>query len=159
MARVDDRLAELGIVLPTVAAPAGVYVPAVRVGTAVYTAGQLPFVDGALPVVGKVGDGPGLVVPEVARQLAATCALNALAAAASVLGSLDEVVRVVKVTGFVASDPSFSGQPGVLNGASELLGEVFGDLGVHARSAVGVAVLPLDSPVEVELLLEVAPIS
>ena len=159
MARVDDRLAELGIVLPTVAAPAGVYVPAVRVGTAVYTAGQLPFVDGALPVVGKVGDGPGLVDPEVARQLAATCALNALAAAASVLGSLDEVVRVVKVTGFVASDPSFSGQPGVLNGASELLGEVFGDLGVHARSAVGVAVLPLDSPVEVELLLEVAPIS
>ena len=159
MARVDDRLAELGIVLPTVAAPAGVYAPAVRVGTAVYTAGQLPFVDGALPVVGKVGDGPGLVDPEVARQLAATCALNALAAAASVLGSLDEVVRVVKVTGFVASDPAFSGQPGVLNGASELLGEVFGDLGVHARSAVGVAVLPLDSPVEVELLLEVAPIS
>lgn len=159
MARVDDRLAELGIVLPTVAAPAGVYAPAVRVGTAVYTAGQLPFVDGALPVVGKVGDGPGLVDPEVARQLAATCALNALAAAASVLGSLDEVVRVVKVTGFVASDPAFWGQPGVLNGASELLGEVFGDLGVHARSAVGVAVLPLDSPVEVELLLEVAPIS
>jgi len=155
--RVDDRLAELGLVLPTVAAPAGVYVPAVRVGTAVYTAGQLPFVDGALPVVGKVGDGPGLVAPARARELAATCVLNALAAASSVLGSLDDVVRVVKVTGFVSSDPAFSGQPGVLNGASELLGEIFGDVGVHARSAVGVAVLPLDSPVEVELLLEVAP--
>jgi enamine deaminase RidA (YjgF/YER057c/UK114 family) len=157
--RVDDRLAELGLVLPTVAAPAGVYVPAVRVGTTVYTAGQLPFVDGALPVVGKVGDGPELVGPDLARQLAATCVLNALAAAASVLGSLDDVVRVVKVTGFVASDPAFSGQPGVLNGASELLGVIFGDAGVHARSAVGVAVLPLDSPVEVELLLEVAPSS
>jgi len=155
--RVDDRLAELGLVLPTVAAPAGVYVPAVRVGTAVYTAGQLPFVDGALPAVGKVGDGPGLVAPAHARELAATCVLNALAAASSVLGSLDDVVRVVKVTGFVSSDPAFSGQPGVLNGASELLGEIFGDVGVHARSAVGVAVLPLDSPVEVELLLEVAP--
>ena len=157
MGRVDDRLAELGLALPTVAAPAGVYVPAVRTGTAVYTAGQLPFVDGALPATGKVGDGPGLVEPALARELAATCVLNALAAAASVLGSLDEVVRVVKVTGFVASDPAFSGQPGVLNGASELLGEIFGDLGVHARSAVGVAVLPLDSPVEVELLLEVVP--
>ena len=157
MGRVDDRLAELGLVLPTVAAPAGVYVPAVRVGTAVYTAGQLPFVDGALPAVGKVGDGPGLVAPALARELAATCVLNALAAASSVLGSLDDVVRVVKVTGFVSSDPAFSGQPGVLNGASELLGEIFGDVGVHARSAVGVAVLPLDSPVEVELLLEVAP--
>ena len=159
MGRVDDRLAELGLVLPTVAAPAGVYVPAVRAGTAVYTAGQLPFVDGALPATGKVGDGPGLVAPAEAKQLAATCVLNALAAAASVLGSLDEVAQVVKVTGFVASHPSFSGQPGVLNGASELLGEIFGDLGVHARSAVGVAVLPLDSPVEVELLLEVAPAS
>jgi len=106
-----------------------------------------------------VGEGPGLVDPALARQLAATCVLNALAAAASVLGSLDDVVRVVKVTGFVSSDPAFSGQPGVLNGASELLGEIFGDVGVHARSAVGVAVLPLDSPVEVELLLEVAPTS
>ncbi|TWX40196.1 RidA family protein [Frigoribacterium sp. ACAM 257] len=159
MGRVDDRLAELGLTLPTVAAPAGVYVPAVRVGTAVYTAGQLPFVDGVLPATGKVGDGPGLVAPARARDLAATCVLNALAAAASVLGSLDDVARVVKVTGFVASEPGFSGQPGVLNGASELLGEIFGDAGVHARSAVGVAVLPLDSPVEVELLLEVAPTS
>jgi enamine deaminase RidA (YjgF/YER057c/UK114 family) len=157
--RVDDRLAELGLALPTVAAPAGVYVPASRVGTSVYTAGQLPFVEGVLPATGKVGDAPGLVDPVVARELAATCALNALAAAATVLGSLDDVVRVVKVTGFVSSDPSFTGQPGVLNGASELLGEIFGDAGVHARSAVGVAVLPLDSPVEVELLLEVAPTS
>jgi enamine deaminase RidA (YjgF/YER057c/UK114 family) len=157
--RVDDRLAELGLALPTVAAPAGVYVPAMRVGTSVYTAGQLPYVEGVLPATGKVGDAPGLVDPVVARELAATCALNALAAAATVLGSLDDVVRVVKVTGFVSSDPSFTGQPGVLNGASELLGEIFGDAGVHARSAVGVAVLPLDSPVEVELLLEVAPTS
>jgi enamine deaminase RidA (YjgF/YER057c/UK114 family) len=155
--RVDDRLAELGLALPTVAAPAGVYVPAGRGGTSVWTAGQLPFVDGVLPVTGKVGDGEGLVAPTRARELAATSVLNALAAAASVLGSLDDVVRVVKVTGFVASDPAFSGQPGVLNGASELLGEIFGDAGVHARSAVGVAVLPLDSPVEVELVLEVAP--
>ena len=159
MGRVDDRLAELGLALPTVAAPAGVYVPAVRQGNAVYTAGQLPFVEGVLPATGKVGDAPGLVDPGLARQLAATCALNALAAASTVLGSLDDVVRVVKVTGFVSSDPSFTGQPGVLNGASELLGEIFGDAGVHARSAVGVAVLPLDSPVEVELLLEVVPAS
>jgi enamine deaminase RidA (YjgF/YER057c/UK114 family) len=157
--RVDDRLAELGLALPTVAAPAGVYVPAIRTGVSVHTAGQLPFVEGVLPATGKVGDAPGLVDPVVARELAATCALNALAAAATVLGSLDDVVRVVKVTGFVSSDPSFTGQPGVLNGASELLGEIFGDAGVHARSAVGVAVLPLDSPVEVELLLEVAPTS
>jgi enamine deaminase RidA (YjgF/YER057c/UK114 family) len=157
--RVDDRLAELGLALPTVAAPAGVYVPAIRTGASVHTAGQLPFVEGVLPATGKVGDAPGLVDPVVARELAATCALNALAAAATVLGSLDDVVRVVKVTGFVSSDPSFTGQPGVLNGASELLGEIFGDAGVHARSAVGVAVLPLDSPVEVELLLEVAPTS
>jgi enamine deaminase RidA (YjgF/YER057c/UK114 family) len=157
--RVDDRLAELGLALPTVAAPAGVYVPAIRTGSSVHTAGQLPFVEGVLPATGKVGDAPGLVDPVVARELAATCALNALAAASTVLGSLDDVVRVVKVTGFVSSDPSFTGQPGVLNGASELLGEIFGDAGVHARSAVGVAVLPLDRRVEVELLLEVVPAS
>ena len=159
MPRVADRLAELGLALPAVAAPAGVYVPAVRVGTTVWTAGQLPFVEGVLPETGKVGEGEGLVAPARARELAATCVLNALAAAAGVLGSLDDVVRVVKVTGFVASDPAFSGQPGVLNGASELLGEVFGDAGVHARSAVGVAVLPLDSPVEVEIVLEVSPLA
>lgn len=155
MATVDERLAELGLVLPPVAAPAGSYVPALRTGSLVYTAGQLPFVDGRLPATGKVGDGLGLVQPADAQALAATCVLNALAAAATVLDSLDDVVRVVKLTGFVASDPEFSGQPGVINGASDLLGQIFGEAGRHARSAVGVAVLPLDSPVEVELVLEV----
>lgn len=155
MGAVDDRLAELGLVLPPVAAPAGSYVPALRTGTLVYTAGQLPFVDGRLSTTGKVGDGQGLVRPDDAQALAATCVLNALAAAATVVDSLDDVVRVVKLTGFVASDPDFSGQPGVINGASDLLGRIFGDAGRHARSAVGVAVLPLDSPVEVELVLEV----
>ncbi|ROS61741.1 enamine deaminase RidA (YjgF/YER057c/UK114 family) [Frigoribacterium sp. PhB160] len=155
MTDVAARLAELDLELPEVAAPAGAYVPAVRTGSYVYTAGQLPFVDGVLPATGKVGASAGLVSPDDAKAMAATCVLNALAAAGSVLGSLDEVVRVVKVTGFVASDPGFSGQPGVINGASELLGDVFGEAGRHARSAVGVAVLPLDSPVEVELVLEV----
>lgn len=156
MADVAARLAELGLELPAVAAPAGDYLPAVRSGQLVFTAGQLPFVDGALAATGVVGEAPGLVTPEAARDLAARSALNALAAAATVLGSLDEVVRVVKVTGFVASDPAFTGQPGVVNGASELLGRVFGEAGRHARSAVGVAALPLGSPVEVELVLEVA---
>ncbi|AEG45401.1 RidA family protein [Isoptericola variabilis] len=151
---VDARLAELGITLPDVAAPVASYVPAVRSGSSVYTAGQLPFVGGSLPATGKVGEGDGLVSPEVAADLARTCALNALAAVRSVVGSLDDVARVVKVTGFVASDPSFTGQPGVVNGASTVLGEIFGDAGVHARSAVGVAVLPLDAPVEVELIVE-----
>lgn len=153
----EARLAELGIVLPSVPAPAGAYVPAVVSGSYVYTAGQLPFVEGALPATGKVGDGHGLVPASDAHDYARTAAINALAAARSVLGSLDRVTRVVKVVGFVASDPAFTGQPGVVNGASELLGEVFGpEIGAHARSAVGVAVLPLDSPVEVELVLEFA---
>jgi enamine deaminase RidA (YjgF/YER057c/UK114 family) len=151
---VAARLAELGLEIPAVAAPVAAYVPAVVTGRYVYTSGQLPFVDGALPVTGKVG---AEVTAEVAADQAARCALNALAAAGSVIGSLDRVVRVVKVTGFVASDPSFTGQPGVVNGASELLGAVFGDAGVHARSAVGVAALPLDAPVEVELVLEIVP--
>jgi len=153
MAGVDARLAELGLTLPTVVPPAGAYVPAVVSGNLVFTAGQLPMVDGVLPATGKVG---AEVTPEQAKELARQCALNGLAAAASVIGSLDRVVRVVKVVGFVSSVPDFSGQPGVINGASELLGEVFGDAGRHARSAVGVAVLPLDSPVEVELILEFA---
>jgi enamine deaminase RidA (YjgF/YER057c/UK114 family) len=153
MAAVDARLAELGLTLPTVVTPAGAYVPAVVSGNLVFTAGQLPMVDGALPATGKVG---AEVTPEQAKELARQCALNGLAAAASVIGSLDRVVRVVKVVGFVSSTAEFSGQPGVINGASELLGEVFGDAGRHARSAVGVAVLPLDSPVEVELILEFA---
>ncbi|MBB2922257.1 RidA family protein [Cellulomonas cellasea] len=151
-----ERLAELGLELPPVAAPVASYVPAVRTGQYVYTSGQLPFVDGALPVTGKVGTGEGLVDPADAAGLARTAALNALAAVASVAGGLDNVVRIVKVVGFVASDPSFTGQPAVVNGASDLLRDVLGDAGVHARSAVGVAVLPLDSPVEVEVVAEIA---
>lgn len=152
MSRVADRLAELGLTLPEVAAPVAAYVPAVRSGDHVWTSGQLPLVDGKLVATGKVGAG---VEPEAAKDLARICALNALAAVASVVGDLDAVRRVVKVVGFVASDPSFTGQPGVVNGASELLGEVFGDEGRHARSAVGVAALPLDAPVEVEVVVEV----
>lgn len=152
MSRIDDRLAELGIVLPAVAAPVAAYVPAVLDGDRVWTSGQLPFVDGALAATGKVGEGEGLVPPQDAANLARVAALNALAAVKSVVGDLDRVVRIVKVVGFVASDPSFTGQPGVVNGASLLLAEVLGDAGVHARSAVGVASLPLDAPVEIELV-------
>ncbi|MCY1695945.1 RidA family protein [Curtobacterium sp. SL109] len=148
---VSDRLAELGLTIPAVAAPVAAYVPAVVTGRYVQTAGQLPFVDGSLPVTGKVGsDVDAATATAQARQ----AALNGLAAVASVAGSLDRVARVVKVTVFVASDPSFTGQPGVANGASTLIGDVFGEAGVHARSAVGVAVLPLDAPVEVELVVE-----
>ncbi len=147
-----ERLAELGLTLPPVAAPGGAYVPAVRSGAFVYTSGQLPTVDGKLPAVGKVG---GEVSVSDAAGLARTCALNALAAAASQAGGLDGILRIVKVTGFVASAPGFGGQPQVVNGASELLIEVFGEDGRHARSAVGVAELPLNSPVEVELIAEV----
>jgi len=156
MSTIENRLAELGVALPPVVMPVAAYVPAVVTGNLVYTSGQLPMVDGAMAAAGKVGEGEGLVSPETAKELARTCALNALAAAASVIGSLDRVTRVVKVVGFVASDPSFTGQPGVINGASEFLGEVFGDKGAHARSAVGVASLPLDTAVEVELILEFA---
>ena len=152
----EKRLAELGITLPEVAAPVAAYVPAVQTGRYVYTSGQLPFADGALQATGKVGEGEGFVSPEDAAGYARTCALNALAAVRSVTGSLDSIARVVKVVGFVASDPSFTGQPGVVNGASTVLGEIFGDAGLHARSAVGVAVLPLNSPVEVELVIELA---
>ncbi|WP_431220321.1 RidA family protein [Leifsonia xyli] len=155
MADVEARLAELGIELPDVVPPVAAYTPAVLDGDHVYTSGQLPMVAGALPANGKVGEGDGLVPASDAKEYARISALNALAAAKSVLGSLDRVRRVVKVVGFVASDPAFTGQPGVINGASEVLGEIFGDAGVHARSAVGVAVLPLDSPVEVELVLAV----
>ena len=147
-----DRLAELGIQLPDVVAPAGAYVPAVRSGSLVFTAGQVPFVDGALAATGKVGSE---VSPEEAKRHARTCALNALAAVDALVG-LDSVVRVVKVLGFVASAEGFTGQPTVLNGASELLGEIFGQAGQHARSAVGVAELPLGVPVEVELVVEVS---
>ncbi len=152
----EARLAELGIELPAVAAPVAAYIPAVVTGSYVYTSGQLPFTDGALPATGKVGDGDGLVPAEDAKAYARTAVLNALAAVRAELGSLDRVTRIVKLVGFVASDPAFTGQPGVINGASELLGEIFGDAGRHARSAVGVAVLPLDSPVELELVVEFA---
>jgi enamine deaminase RidA (YjgF/YER057c/UK114 family) len=145
------RLAELGIELPDVVPPAGVYVPAVRTGNLVYTAGQVPMQSGKLVGTGKVG---AEVTPEEGKELARVCTLNALAAVHSLVG-IDAVTQVVKVVGFVASAPGFHGQPGVVNGASELLGEVFGDAGAHARSAVGVAELPLDAPVEVELIVEV----
>jgi enamine deaminase RidA (YjgF/YER057c/UK114 family) len=156
MSAVEDRLAKLGLSVPDVAPPAGAYVPALREGSLVFTSGQLPMVSGDLPQTGKVGDGHGLVPADDAKALARTCALNAIAAVKSVVGDLDRVTRVVKVVGFVASDPSFTGQPGVINGASELLGAAFGEAGVHARSAVGVAALPLDSPVEVEVVVAVA---
>ncbi|WP_043441791.1 RidA family protein [Arthrobacter sp. L77] len=148
---VEARLADLGITLPAVVPPVASYVPAVVSGNHVYTSGQLPFIDGKLPASGKVGAG---VDAATATSLAAICAVNALAAIKSEIGDLERITRIVKVVGFVASDPSFTGQPGVVNGASDLLGTVLGDAGVHARSAVGVAVLPLDSPVEVEMIAE-----
>jgi enamine deaminase RidA (YjgF/YER057c/UK114 family) len=151
--QIDVRITELGLTLPEVVPPVAAYVPAVRDGNLVFTSGQLPIVDGKLVATGKVG---AEVSAEDAKGYAATCALNAIAAIKAELGDLDKVVRVVKVVGFVASDPSFVGQPGVINGASELLGQVFGDKGVHARSAVGVAALPLDAPVEVEVIVSVA---
>ncbi|MDQ3578912.1 MAG: RidA family protein [Actinomycetota bacterium] len=147
-----DRLAELGLTLPSVAAPVGSYVPAVRTGSLVFTSGQLPIVDGALAATGKVGSE---ISPEEAQGLARTCALNALAAIDDLVG-IDSVVRVVKIVGFVASAAGFTGQPAVLNGASDLLASVFGEQGVHARAAVGVAELPLGAPVEVELIMEVS---
>ncbi|MFE1175183.1 RidA family protein [Streptomyces sp. NPDC058773] len=153
MSAVEEKIAELGLKLPQVVPPLAAYQPAVRSGAYVHTSGQLPMVDGALPLTGKVG---AEVSAEQANELAATCALNALAAVKSVIKDLDRIQRVVKVVGFVASAPDFTGQPGVLNGASELLGEILGEKGVHARSAVGVAVLPLDAPVEVEIQVEVA---
>jgi enamine deaminase RidA (YjgF/YER057c/UK114 family) len=133
-----------------------VYVPAIVSGSLVFTSGQLPMVSGALPATGKVGDGHGLVPAEDARDYARQAALNGLAAIKSVIGSLDRVTQVVKVTGFVASAPSFTGQPGVINGASELFGAVLGEAGGHARSAVGVAELPLGAPVEVEAIFEIS---
>jgi enamine deaminase RidA (YjgF/YER057c/UK114 family) len=153
MGTATERLAGLGLVLPAVAAPVAAYVPAVRSGDHVYVSGQLPFVDGALPATGKVG---AEVAAADAAGLARTCALNALAAVDALVG-LDSVAQIVKVTGFVASAPDFTGQPAVVNGASELFGAVFGDAGRHARSAVGVAALPLDAPVEVEVIVRVAP--
>lgn len=149
---ITERLKELGIELPAVAAPVAAYVPAVQVGNQVWTSGQLPFVDGALPVTGKVGWD---VTVEQAEDLARLATLNALAAVDALVG-IDKVTRVLKVTGFVASAEGFHGQPGVVNGASNLLGQVFGEAGQHARSAVGVYELPLGSPVEIEIVVEIA---
>ncbi|GAB3371919.1 RidA family protein [Micromonospora halotolerans] len=146
------KLAELGLTLPEVASPLASYVPAVQSGQHVYVSGQLPIAEGKLLATGKVGNG---VSAEQAKDLAQRCALNALAAVDSLVG-LENVVKIVKLTGFVASAPGFTGQPGVVNGASELFGAVFGEAGRHARSAVGVAELPLDAPVEVEVIVEVA---
>ncbi|MCI2421984.1 RidA family protein [Saccharopolyspora sp. K220] len=151
MGRWTDRLAELGVPLPDVVAPVAAYVPAVRTGSLVYTAGQVPMVAGAVAATGKVG---AEISPAEAKEHARICALNALAAVDALVG-LDSVVRIVKVVGFVASAEGFTGQPAVVNGASELLGEIFGEAGQHARSAVGVAELPLGVPVEVELIVEV----
>jgi enamine deaminase RidA (YjgF/YER057c/UK114 family) len=151
MSSASSRLAELGVELPSVPTPLASYVPAVRSGSHVYTSGQLPIVAGQLQATGKVG---AEVTADEATGYARTCALNALAAVHALVG-IDSVVRVVKVVGFVASTPDFTGQPAVINGASNFLGEVFGDAGFHARSAVGVAVLPLDAPVEVEIIVEV----
>lgn len=148
----EERLAGLGLSVPEVAAPVAAYVPAVRTGQLVHTSGQLPLRGGELVATGKVG---GEVTPAVATECAQQCALNAIAAVKAEVGDLALVKRVVKVVCFIASDPGFTGQPQVANGASELFGEVFGDAGVHARSAVGVAVLPLDAPVEIEIVVEV----
>ena len=153
MSSAAERLASLGLTLPPVTAPVAAYVPAVRTGNHVYVSGQVPMVDGKLRAKGKVGD---TVSPEDAAALARICALNALAAAANAAGGLSAITRIVKVTGFVASAPEFTGQAQVINGASEFLIEVFGESGRHARSAVGMAVLPLDAPVEVEMIVEVA---
>jgi enamine deaminase RidA (YjgF/YER057c/UK114 family) len=142
----------LGFLLPETSKPLAAYIPAVQSGNLVFTSGQLPMIAGSLAETGKVG---GSVSPERAKELATVCALNALAAVKTVIGDLDKIKRIVKVVGFVSSVPEFSGQPAVVNGASEFLGEVFGDKGIHARSAVGVAVLPLDAPVEIELIVEV----
>lgn len=149
----SERLKELGITLPQVAAPVAAYVPAIRTGNQVWTSGQIPFVNGELAATGKVG---AEVSAEDAYNYARTAALNALAAVDALVG-IDKVTRVLKIVGFVASAEDFGGQPAVINGASELMGEIFGDAGAHARSAVGVAELPLNSPVEVEIIVEIAP--
>ncbi len=152
MSQIEQRIIDLGFLLPETAKPLAAYIPAVQSGNLVFTSGQLPMIAGNLAETGKVG---GSVSPERAKELATVCALNALAAVKTVIGDLDKIKRIVKVVGFVSSTPDFSGQPAVVNGVSEFLGEVFGEKGIHARSAVGVAVLPLDAPVEIELIVEV----
>jgi enamine deaminase RidA (YjgF/YER057c/UK114 family) len=152
MSQIEQRIIDMGFLLPETAKPLAAYIPAVQSGNLVFTSGQLPVIAGSLAETGKVG---GSVSPERAKELATVCTLNALAAVKTVIGDLDKIKRIVKVVGFVSSTPEFSGQPAVVNGASEFLGEVFGEKGIHARSAVGVAVLPLDAPVEIELIVEV----
>jgi len=152
MSKIEQRIIDLGFLLPETSKPLAAYIPAVQSGNLVFTSGQLPMIAGSLAETGKVG---GPVSPERAKELATVCALNALAAVKTVIGDLDKIKRIVKVVGFVSSVPEFSGQPAVVNGASEFLGEVFGEKGIHARSAVGVAVLPLNAPVEIELIVEV----
>jgi enamine deaminase RidA (YjgF/YER057c/UK114 family) len=152
MSQIEQRIIDLGFLLPETSKPLAAYIPAVQSGNLVFTSGQLPMIAGSLAETGKVG---GPVSPERAKELATVCALNALAAVKTVIGDLDKIKRIVKVVGFVSSTPEFTGQPAVVNGASEFLGEVFGEKGIHARSAVGVAVLPLDAPVEIELIVEV----
>jgi enamine deaminase RidA (YjgF/YER057c/UK114 family) len=153
MSQIEQKIAELGLALPETSKPLAAYIPAVQSGNLVFTSGQLPMKDGQLLRTGKVG---AEVSAEDAKALAEVCALNALAAIKMAIGDLDKIQRVVKVVGFVSSAPDFTGQPAVVNGASEFLGSVFGDKGIHARSAVGVAVLPLDAPVEVELIVEIS---
>jgi enamine deaminase RidA (YjgF/YER057c/UK114 family) len=152
MSQIEQKIIDLGFLLPETAKPLAAYIPAVQSGNLVFTSGQLPMIAGTLAETGKVGES---VSPERAKELATVCVLNALAAVKTVIGDLDKIKRIVKVVGFVSSVPEFSAQPAVVNGASEFLGEVFGDKGIHARSAVGVAVLPLDAPVEIELIVEV----
>ena len=151
MSKVEQRLSELGLTLPQVATPAGAYLPAMISGNLVFTAGQIPLVEGKLMATGKLG---AEITVEYGAEIAQRCALNALAAVKSVIGDLDRVKQIVKIVGFVSSVPEFTSQPAVINGASELLQQVFGDAGQHARSAVGVSVLPLDAPVEIELIVE-----
>lgn len=152
MTSVEQKIKDLGLTLPETTKPLAAYIPAVQSGNLVFTSGQLPMMQGELLKKGKVGKE---VSAEEAKELARVCALNALAAIKMTIGDLEKIKRVVKVVGFVSSAPDFSGQPGVINGASEFLGEVLGERGIHARSAVGVAVLPLDAPVEVELIVEI----
>ena len=152
MSRCEDRLAALGLSLPPVATPLAAYVPAVQTGSLVFTAGQLPLVDGSIAHTGKVDVE---VTVEQGYELARICVLNALAAVKAEIGDLDRITRVVRVVGYVASSPAFTGQPQVVNGASELLGELFGESAKHARSSVGMAVLPMDASVEIELIVEV----
>ncbi len=153
MSKVEQRLSELGLTLPQVATPAGAYLPAMISGNLVFTAGQIPLVEGKLMATGKLG---AEITVEYGAEIAQRCALNALAAVKSVIGNLDRVKQVVKIVGFVSSVPEFTSQPAVINGASEFLQQVFGDAGKHARSAVGVSVLPLDAPVEIELIVELS---